>query len=256
MTVNNQINAPFPLTEAQGGTGQTSLLSAGILGGIAIQRFPAGAFTYTPNAKMLAVIIEMVGAGAGSGGTTGAAGQSAASTGGGGGAYFKILATAAQIGASASGSIGTGGLAGTSGNNAGGNGGNSTITINGGTPWVAGGATGGGGQASTAAVKRSSASGGSGGVHTNGTNATLLASEDGEGASIGNTGAANSLTGAIISTGGASILGISNFIQATAGSPGTAYGSGASGSMNVSGANSAGSAGADGIGIFYEFLSA
>lgn len=76
---------------------------------IKAQRFlAAGAFTYTPSAGMIAVIIRGCGAGAGGAG----ANTNQGGTGAGAGTYIEVAATAAQIGASQAGVIGTAGTGG------------------------------------------------------------------------------------------------------------------------------------------------
>jgi hypothetical protein len=211
-----------------------------------------GAGTYTPTTGMKYCIIELQGAGGGSGGTTGAGGQGSCSGGGGGGCYAKIIATAAQIGASASYTVGAAGTAGASGNNAGGNGGDTEITIGGGTTWEANGGVGGGGQTASAAAQDSGTPG-TAGTFVSGTNATLIFAMQGSNASTGSSPAAASLVNRMNSIGGASFLGRPQFTYNAAGYN---YGGGAAGFQNQTGANAAGSAGAQGIIMITEFISA
>lgn len=241
MTTNNMLNTRPPAT---------------VFNDIAIQRVTAtGAFTYTPNAKMVYCIIELQGGGGGSGGTTGTAGQAAASGAGAGGGYYKIVATADQIGGSATGSVGIAGIAGTSGNNAGGTGGDTSITIGGGTNWIAAGGGGGGGQTSSAAAQGSGTAGVAN-ANTLGTNATLIQVNVGGFVGAGFTSAAGGTVSNVVPEGGGAFLGERCNRNSTTGGAGIGNGGGCSGAINTSGANSAGGAGKLGIVIITEFLKA
>lgn len=73
-----------------------------------------GVTTYTPNASMKFCIVEVLGAGGGSGGCPAtSASQIAAAAGGAGGSWARVLLTAAQVGSSQAVTVGTGGAAGT-----------------------------------------------------------------------------------------------------------------------------------------------
>lgn len=213
-----------------------------------------GAFSYVPTTGAVFAIFELQAAGGGSGGTTGTAAQAAAAGPGGGGAYMRILVSGTVNLAAITGSIGAAGTAGASGNNAGGNGGNTTLTINAGTPWVAGGGGGGGGQASSASSKLSGSAGG-GGTSTTGTNADIIANIPGQN---GGAGFSNGsvLTLFMEAGGGDSQLGKGGAPSLASGTNvGVNYGGGAGGFINGSGANAAGLAGAQGVIIVTEFIS-
>ena len=214
-----------------------------------------GAYTYTPTTGTKYAFIELQGAGGGSGGSTGAASQSAVSGPGAGGSYYKLFATAAQLGTGITGNVGAGGTPGSSGNNAGGAGGNTTAIINGGSTWTAAGGGPGGGQASSAAVQIIGTVGVSN-ANTAGTNASIVANIPGAyGAGGFSSGAVEPL---ISGSGGQSHLG-----QGGAGQVGNAlplgggtYGGGAGGGPNGSGGSIAGAAGGAGVVIVTEFISA
>lgn len=73
-----------------------------------------GVTTYTPNALMKFCIVEVLGAGGGSGGCPAtSASQIAAAAGGAGGSWARVLLTAAQVGSSQAVTVGAGGAAGT-----------------------------------------------------------------------------------------------------------------------------------------------
>ncbi len=214
-----------------------------------------GAFSYTPTAGCVAAIFELQAGGGGSSGTTGAGGQTAAGGAGGGGAYMRLLVTGTANLAAITGSVGIAGTAGTSGNNAGGTGGSTTLVINAGTTWTAAGGSGGSGQTSSATAQASGVAG-TGGNNTTGTNGTLIANIPGQSAGIG-------FSNGVITTvaqgpaGGSSQLGRGGPINTgNNGSTGVNYGGGAGGSLNGSGANQTGSAGAQGIVIVTEFCTA
>lgn len=209
-----------------------------------------GAFTYTPTTGTKYAIFELQGAGGGSGGATGVAGQSGVPSGGSGGAYIKLLVTGTTNLAAITGSVGVGGTAGASGANNGGNGGNTTLVVNSGSTWTAGGGPLGAGGTTSATASQSTAA--LGGVPTNGTNGTVLVSMPGEGNSYGNAGAAAGIP-YIGSKGGSSFFGRSSVVF-TAAQVGGGYGAGASGGIAVT-ANIAGAIGAQGIVIVTEFIS-
>lgn len=210
-----------------------------------------GAFTYTPTTGTKYAIFELQGAGGGCGGTTGTGGQSAISGAGGGGAYIKLLVSGSTNLAAITGSVGAGGTAGSSGNNSGGTGGSTTLVINGGSTWTAAGGIGGTGKTSSASSQQSGTPA-DGGTATNGTNGTAILSLNGGqgdwGASFGNVNYWASAAG------GNSILSAANGNAQTTG--GTKYGSGSPGFFNFTGANAAGQAGANGVVVITEFISA
>jgi hypothetical protein len=87
-----------------------------------------GSGTYTPTAGMKTAIVEVQGAGGGSGGAPAtSAGQFSGSSGASSGTYAKCLLTAAQIGASQAVTIGAAGTAGAAGFSSGGTGGTSSL---------------------------------------------------------------------------------------------------------------------------------
>lgn len=214
-----------------------------------------GAFTYTPTAGTQFADFELQAGGGGAGGTTGAGGQSAAGGPGGGGANQKIRVTGAANLAAITGSVGIAGAAGAAGNNAGSVGGDTTLTINGGSVWTAGGGGGGGGQTSSASAQTAGSPGGGGG-NGSGTNGTLILAVAGQ---TGSTGFSNGVASANLTfptIGGSSARGMggqANFNST--GNTGTGYGAGAGGGMNVSAANADGAPGTQGVVIVTEFIS-
>lgn len=92
-----------------------------------VQVFTASG-TYTPTAGMTKAIVEVQGAGGGSGGAPAtSAGQFSGSSGASSGTYAKCLLTAAQIGASQAVTVGAAGTAGATGFSTGGTGGTSSL---------------------------------------------------------------------------------------------------------------------------------
>src|SRR3990167_5641665 len=209
-----------------------------------------GAFTYTPTVGTKYAIFEIQGAGGGSGGSTGAGGQTAASGPGGGGAYRKILVTGSANLAAITGSVGAGGTAGAAGNNSGGTGGSTTLDINSGTTWTAGGGVGGGGQTSSASSKAGGTIG-TGGANSAGTNGTSVWGNSGGTGGYGFSNGAD-VTVYMAGKGGASFLAS----PALNGGAVRNFGGGAAGVLNGSGGDLAGQAGAAGIVIVTEFISA
>ena len=215
-----------------------------------------GAFSYVPTTGTRYTIFELQGAGGGSGGTTGAASQSAASGAGAGGNYLRLFVMGAANLAAITGSVGVGGTAGTSGNNAGGTGGNTTLTINGGTQWVAAGGLGGGGQTSSATAQVSGAAG-SIGTSVGGTNAALTTNIAGQNGSMGYSNGAITTSGWLNAIGGGTFFANpGRLVVSSTGTPGQFFGGGASGSINASGSNQAGAVGGQGIVQVMEFISA
>ncbi len=213
-----------------------------------------GAFTYTKTAGTQYAIFELQAGGGGSGGSGGGASQGSVASGGGGGAYQKVLVTGSANLAAITGSVGVGGAAGTSGNNAGGNGGNTTLVINSGSTWTAGGGPGGPGQAASSSAQNSSLQ--SGGTNTSGTNGTLIFGMSGGYCGTGFISAAATLNPGMGSAGGTSFLSCPVTTNALTGSvAGNLYGGGAAGGTNGTGGNLAGAAGAQGIVIVTEFIS-
>lgn len=208
-----------------------------------------GAFTYTPTTGTKFAIFEFCGAGGGSGGTTGAGGQQACGGSGAGGSYLKLLVTGSANLAAISGSVGVGGAAGASGNNTGTAGTSTTLTINSGTQWVAGFGYAGNPQTSSTIVQQGGASGAAL-ANTIGTNATLIENVTGETGTVGFTNGV-SYSG-IPGKGGNSRLGHGGYNN----SAGVGPGGGGGGFLNFTGANAAGYAGANGIVIVTEFISA
>jgi hypothetical protein len=230
------------------------------IGSINFQRLTAASGIYTATAGTIAATFELIGGGA-SGGGTGAttAGQCVASGGGGGGGYQKIYATAAQIAGGVTFTVGTAGTAPTAGSTNGTAGGNTTITIGGGTAWVAnggGGGAGGGGAAPAAQVP-----GGTAGGTTIGTNATAIFTaggipgDPGVILSTSNYNKGGNGGGGLYGMGGG--FGAFSGASAAVGLIGTGFGAGGGGSASVQsgGALSAG-AGAQGVIIVMEFIGA
>lgn len=211
-----------------------------------------GAFTYTPTSGMKFVIVELIGAGGGSGGCAISTGAVAVTGGGGSGSYARFILTAAQVGASLAGSVGALGAAGAAGNNAGSAGGNTTLATT--AAWTV---NGGGGSAGSAAAASVAGAGGGAPVLTTGTG-TILATSFGQSGSHGVGVAATFALGGI---GGSGTYGrggrSTTIVTSTAIVGGTAFGRGAGGGGSVSldnGSAVAGAAGTDGIAIFTEFL--
>lgn len=228
------------------------------LGGIvkvATQTFSAtGSFTYTPTATMTYVIVKLVGGGGASGGAAATTASLAIGGGGGGGAYAEFILTAAQVGASLAGSVGAGGTVGTAGANPGNNGGNTTLTTASG--WTAAGGTGGSGSASS--TTGITITGGAGGTVTTGTG-TLIANVAGQKGATGFTiGATHTHSGSGGNSGlGQGGIGIISVAAITStGAAGSGYGAGSGGAANfVTQSAVTGTAGKDGVAIFYEFCS-
>lgn len=260
--INNTLQSPFNV-------GATSVTSTGaqlnLLNGLStlvpitkinVQSITAtGAFTYTPTTGTQYAIFELQAGGGGSGGTTGAASQSASAGAGGGGGYLRLLVSGTTNLGAITGSVGIAGTAGTSGNNNGGDGGNTTLVVNSGSTWTAGGGTHGNGQTSSATAQLAGTSG-AGGTNTTGTNATLLVNIPGQ---DGSTGFSNGTITTVVlgPMGGASFLGRGGKLNnLTSGNAGYNYGGGAGGGSNGTGANAGGTAGAQGIVLITEFISA
>ena len=212
-----------------------------------------GAFTYTPTASMKYVIVELLGAGGGSGGVDGNLSGPASSGTGGAGAYAKFILTAAQVGASLTGSVGAGGAGGAAGANNGSAGGNTTLATT--AAWTAaGGALGLG---TTGTTTPNPILGGSGGTNTTGTGTILVNMPGGAGGPAYNAAATQNWV--MVGKGGDSFYGsgAKGFVVtagSVAGTTGTGYGSGAGSAYDLStNVDRAGGAGANGIAIFTEF---
>ena len=208
-----------------------------------------GGYSYSQTPGTQAAIFELQAPGGGSGGGNYNAPNGSATGGGGGGAYLKLIVSGSANLAAITGNIGTAGTGGAAGQNNGTTAGNVTLTVNGGTQWVAGG-----GVLSVGAPYgvASVSYGGAGGTNTIGTNGTLIENIPGQGGGPGFIGAA---AAAPYSSGfgGNSHLGLS-------GAPGAAavggqnYGSGATGAIALAGAV-AGANGGQGCIIVTEFIS-
>lgn len=212
---------------------------------IAIQKFTTTG-TYTPTSGMKYCIIECVGGGAAGGSSAQSAAPSMNAAGGGGaGSYSRKVSTAASIGSSQTATIGAGGTPGAAGTNAGGNGGDTSI----GSICIGKGGSGGAGAGSGG-----QSSGGAGGVA--GTGDLTVVGNPGQPGGGGNVVTFIMPSGA----GGSSIYGAggnSGISPGYTGNAGNSYGSGGSGGFSF--ANSAavqGGAGAPGIIIITEFISA
>lgn len=215
-----------------------------------VQKITAtGAFTYTPTTGTKYAIFELQGGGGGSGAGGGAASQGSCPAGGGGGAYQKILVTGAANLAAITGSVGVGGTAGAVASGNGGTGGNTTLVINSGSTWTAGGGPGGPGQAASASAQVSSTQ--SGGTNSSGTNGTLMDATGGGWNFPGFISAAANTVPSASSVGGGSRLGGT----VNAGAAGLLYGGGATTAPNGTGSNQPGFAGGQGIVIVTEYIS-
>jgi hypothetical protein len=182
--------------------------------------FP-GAGTFTPNANLVAMIVEGVGGGGGGGGTT-ASGGAGVGGGGGAGGYFWKLLTAAQC-SSASVVIGSSGSPGASSGGSGGSGGNTTFTCTGAGSIVLTG------------------NGGTGGSHQDGVAAACCAGGPGGASSGGDFGVNGQPGGAGFST---SSLAIG--VSGVGGNTGAGFGVGG-GSLGFQGSSSG--SGINGIGF-------
>jgi len=185
--------------------------------------------TWTKDAGLKYVVVEVVGGGGGSGGATDSGSNGGG--GGGGGGYGRRLILASTLGSTETVTIGSGGTAGTS-STPGGSGGTTSFGS-----LVQ--ATGGDGGVSTG-------SGGVGGVGSLGDVNT-----NGQGGGAGGSGVRGGLGGNSFFGGGASSATVNNVGRA-----GTDYGGGASGGSSGNGSGyRAGAAGADGIVIVTEYYS-
>ena len=248
----------------------TFAAALGLLSGVALQVVTAaGAGTYTPTSGMKFVLVIGTGGGGGSGGAdaTSAAtpGDAAAAGGAGAGGTCIELFNAATIGASQPYVVGAGGTAGA---NTGGNGGSGTTTTFGTAAALfsaQGGAPGTG--TGTVTTNANRASGGVGGTPTGG-QINIVGGDGGDGwaAVSDDATAGNEFIIGMAGEGGASFWGGGargqtvasggNFAATnnTAGLPGRAFGSGASGALCFnSTTGAAGAVGATGIMVFIEF---
>lgn len=196
-------------------------------GGTSMQVFSASG-TWTRPTGVTQVDVEVVGGG-GSGGGTGTAAGNLAGGGGGAGGYARALVT---VSGDVTVTVGTGGAGASNGTN---NGNNSSFA--GGTTITANGGSGGSANNST----NSEASGGGGGSTTNGTYAAT--GQSGE-SGLKNTSVTEG------GAGGSNPLGFgarTNRNSAAAGSSGTGYGAGGSGSTGGDTTARAGGSGTDGV---------
>lgn len=213
---------------------------------IAIQPF-TGSDTYTPHARMRQCLVFSTGGGGGGGGADAAANGTESGGGGGAGATCIELFSAATIGVSQAVVIGAGGTAGALTGGNGGVGGNTTF----GVLHTAGGGAGGIGVTTAGA---GIGNGGAGGTATGG-----LINIPGGG---GNSGASDNTTnigfggqGGSSFWGGSGVPPVRLAAGVTAGSNGSAYGSGATGAIAVDDiTGAAGGVGAAGICVVIEFL--
>ncbi len=213
-----------------------------------------GAYTYTPSTGITSVLVEVIGAGGGSGGAISAANGYCNATGGAGaGAYAKSFYTAATIGASQTVIVGSGGLLAVAGA-LGGTGGTSSfgalITCTGGV---------GSQLASATAVGQP---GGVGGTATGG-NIVNVTGQSGNISSVFTQStqsfASSGMGGSTMYGAGGSSVANSNLVLAVgvAGNPGIGYGGGASGSASAAdsmGVNPDGAAGFGGLVLVTEFI--
>jgi hypothetical protein len=215
-----------------------------------------GVFQYTPTAGAEYVMVELIGAGGGSGGIDACTPSLGAATGGGAsGGYVKFMLTAEQIGAALFGEIGLGGIAGI-GNINGGDGGDTTLaTFN---SWIARG--GGGSEGSpigTSVGSLRTKLGGLAGINDLGTG-SIIVNLNGQ-----NGGSSHKHTSGIWAGNGASTIYGSAFPanilvldgELAPGVSAIGYGSGATGAAAwggntiISGGN-----GANGLAIFTEYV--
>ena len=214
----------------------------GTIGGLINVQVITSTATYTPTSGTTSAVVEIVGGGGASGGcATTAGGQVCASAGGGGGGYarYNYTSPAAQTV-----TIGAAGVVGSAGNNAGGAGGTTSF----GAIFSASGGNGGNGGAATSSAANTL--GGTGGTGTSGTvNIT---------GSSGGIGQASSGNVIYVASGGASYLSetaeMSNSTSTAV--PGLLYGGGGAGVLiGPSTSAIAGSGGAKGVCIVYEYAS-
>lgn len=232
-----------------------TLYGAGIVLSSASPRVYTSNDTWTKPAGLHHIIVEVVGGGGGGGGTTaGTATNPGCAMAGGGGEYAKKKILEAALGATETVTVGAGGTAGAAGNNAGGTGGTSSL----GTLVTAIGGTGGDGDSSGVATLPFTgiSSGGAGGTGGTGGDITIKGT-------TGLPGVKWSTTVTTGSVGGNSHL--SGLIRSTTagttdedGVAGAAYGGGGTGgrSTNNAGTDRAGGAGAAGVVIVWEYVTA
>jgi len=236
----------------------TALINLGIaaaLGNVSMQKFDTvGAFSYTPNPKMAYVIWFLQGAGGGAGSTTGAAFMSAAGGAGSGGGAWILGFTRAQIDlAPVTGWVGDKGLGGViPGVNSGTNGEATFLTVNGSTPWTAGGGEPGTGQACSGSQLNSGPAGGVA-LNTAGIDADFSLSIVGQHGHYGFSNGTNT-NGVMGAAGGNSFLGSGGHASPhVSNAPGNNYGGGAGGGVNGTGIDVAGQNGAQGVAFCIEF---
>jgi hypothetical protein len=189
--------------------------------------------TWTKDAGLKYVVVEVQAGGGGSGGVS----DNDDGSGGGGGGYSKKLILASALGATEAVTVGAAGTAGASTPTAGGDGGASSFgahatTTGGGGSDVSGGTAGAGGTGASGDINITGQSGGPGGGN------------DGTAGGVRNGHGGNSILGfgAICAGGGAGVSG-------------TGYGAGASGAVTGTSTNVGGAAGTAGIIIVTEYYS-
>lgn len=191
--------------------------------------------TWTKPTGLVKLIVEVIGGGAGSGGTNPGVGNTGSAGGAGAGGYSKKIILAASLSATENISVGIPGVAGSSAPTQGGNGGGSAfgahLSASGGSPSGVGGVV----------------SGGAGGVGLNGD----INSKGGGGGpgspTVAGGGASPSGSGGTSHMGGGG-----NSVVNDSGASGGAYGGGASGGSQAGGSSSGGAGGA-GIVIVTEY---
>lgn len=209
-----------------------------------------GTTTYTETTGTRAVLVEVQGAGGGSGGCAATtSGQWAAGRPGGAGGFSRRYMTSSFSGVTIT--VGAGGAGGSAGDNAGSNGGDSSF----GSAAVGGGGGGGGGSGSvqTGAGFTPAGTAAAGGTATTG-DVNIAGGAAGVPIALSNALVMRAAGGAaMLGPGGAAASVSSNNVAGAA--PASGYGGGAAGPVNANGSFSAqaGAAGAQGIVIVHEF---
>lgn len=200
--------------------------------------------TYTPDAEVKAILVEVQGAGGGGGGVSSTAGGSAVAGNGGAGGYGKKLID--SVSASYTATVGALGAGGSAGNNAGSTGGTSSFTDGVLTLTASGGVGGSGSSGSSSSV---TATGGAGGAASGGdVNVSGASGEPGHTVS-GVRSAFGKGADAVFGRGGVQQLGNGDGPDATGFGAG-----GGSGACTASSSNRPGGDGSAGLIIVWEYV--